>query len=390
MSNESNASAENKMGELYVDFGAKGLGGLLSGLNGVKAQFLLTKTAAEQAIKPVVGMSKSAAGSVTEFNKINAVTGLTISQLQDLKVWSELNNVSFGELTNQLKSMQQNLLDIRLGRGDVSGYQLLGIDPSQLDYRNPMQAFAKIRERVQQVDEATGALALRQLGFSEDLLYAFKQNNNEIDKRLFLNNKEIQSLNEQQRAWNRLGATWNQAQQKFIANQKWIVDLLDKTTGVLNTLNVLISGTPEQKYDVVTKGVTDLGKSFGSGVASWFSHPLPVKLGNELGKEIAGYAQYLFSDKANRHTDSRKFSDKVNSHTDSMKTIEPFPYLPPLTESGYSPTTYNSLNRSVNSNNNININQYITGNNAQDIAQNSREMMVEQLNNMELINEQGT
>lgn len=386
MSNESNASAQNKMGELYVDFGTKGLGGLLSGLNGVKAQFLLTKTAAEQAIKLVVGMSKSAAGSVTEFNKINAVTGLTISQLQDLKVWSELNNVSFGELTNQLKSMQQNLLDIRLGRGDVSGYQLLGIDPSQLDYRNPMQAFAKIRERVQQVDEATGALALRQLGFSEDLLYAFKQNNNEIDKRLFLNNKEIQSLNEQQRAWNRLGATWNQAQQKFIANQKWIVDLLDKTTGFLNTLNVLISGTPEQKYDVTTKGVKDLGKNLGSGVASWLSHPLPVKLGNELGKEIAGYAQYLFSDKVNRHTDF----NKVNRHTDSRKIIEPFPYLPPLTESGYSPTTYNSLNRSVNSNNNININQYITGNNAQDIAQNSREMMVEQLNNMELINEQGT
>ena len=377
MPNESNASAQNKMGELYVDFGTKGLGGLLSGLNGVKAQFLLTKTAAEQAIKPLVGMSKSAAGSITEFNKINAVTGLTISQLQDLKVWSELNNVSFGELTNQLKSMQQNLLDIRLGRGDVSGYQLLGIDPSQLDYRNPMQAFAKIRERVQQVDEATGALALRQLGFSEDLLYAFKQNNNEIDKRLFLNNKEVQSLNEQQKAWNRLSVTWSQAQQKFIANQKWIVDLLDKTTGFLNTLNVLTSGATEQKYDVITKGVKDIGKSLGSGVASWLSQPLPLKLGNELGRGITGYAQYLFS-------------DKVNRQTGTSKTVEPFPNLPPLSESGYSPTTYNSLNRSVNSNNNININQYITGNNAQDIAQNSREMMVEQLNNLELINEQGT
>lgn len=377
MSNESNASAQNKMGELYVDFGTKGLGGLLSGLNGVKAQFLLTKTAAEQAIKPLVGMSKSAAGSVTEFNKINAVTGLTISQLQDLKVWSELNNVSFGELTNQLKSMQQNLLDIRLGRGDVSGYQLLGIDPSQLDYRNPMQAFARIRERVQQVDEATGALALRQLGFSEDLLYAFKQNNNEIDKRLFLNNKEVQSLNEQQKAWNRLSVTWSQAQQKFIANQKWIVDLLDKTTGFLNTLNVLTSGTTEQKYGVITKGVKDFGKSLGSGAASWLAHPLPLRLGNELGRGIAGYAQYLFSDKANQQTGV-------------SKAIEPFSNLPPLSENGYNPTTYNSLNRSVNSNNNININQYITGNNAQDIAQNSREMMVEQLNNMELINEQGT
>lgn len=377
MPNESNASAQNKMGELYVDFGTKGLGGLLSGLNGVKAQFLLTKTAAEQAIKPLVGMSKGAAGSVTEFNKINAVTGLTISQLQDLKVWSELNNVSFGELTNQLKSMQQNLLDIRLGRGDVSGYQLLGIDPSQLDYRNPMQAFAKIRERVQQVDEATGALALRQLGFSEDLLYAFKQNNNEIDKRLFLNNKEIQSLNEQQRAWNRLGATWNQAQQKFIANQRWIVDLLDKTTGFLNTVNSLTSGTTEQKYEAIQgigAGVTAGGKNLIKSILDPFStQGIGFKFGQQLG-DLVNYA----------------LSGKTKTPSGTTKTITPFPNLPPLSENGYNPTTYNSLNRSVNSNNNININQYITGNNAQDIAQNSREMMIEQLNNMELINEQGT
>lgn len=370
MPQESNATAQNKMGELYVDFGTKGLGGLLSGLNGVKAQFLLTKTAAEQAIKPLVGLSKNAAGDATALMKLNAVTGLSVRQLQDLKIWSDLNNVSFGELANQIQTMQRNLLDIRLGRGDVSGYQLLGIDPSSLDYRKPMEAFNLIRQRVQQVDEATGALALRQLGFSEDLLYAFKQNNNEFDARLKLNQKEINSLNEQQAAWNRLSATWKQAQDKFISNQKWIVDLLDKTTGFLETINVLTSGTNEQKYGVIT----DAAKSWGSNMMSFYrNHFLfAQKIGAGIADFILGYGDYL----------------KAQPASAGKSYFTPFPNLPPMTEKGVAPQNYNTLNNSYggNTTNSINVNQYISGNNAQDIANQTSEILLEEINEMEVLN----
>lgn len=370
MPQESNATAQNKMGELYVDFGTKGLGGLLSGLNGVKAQFLLTKTAAEQAIKPLVGLSKNAAGDATALMKLNAVTGLSVRQLQDLKIWSDLNNVSFGELANQIQTMQRNLLDIRLGRGDVSGYQLLGIDPSSLDYRKPMEAFNLIRQRVQQVDEATGALALRQLGFSEDLLYAFKQNNNEFDARLKLNQKEINSLNEQQAAWNRLSATWKQAQDKFISNQKWIVDLLDKTTGFLETINVLTSGTNEQKYGVIT----DTAKSWGSNIMSFYRNPFSSaqKIGTSIADFILGYGDYL----------------KAQPASAGKSYFTPFPNLPPMTEQGIAPQNYNTLNNSYggNTTNSINVNQYISGNNAQDIANQTSEILLEEINEMEVLN----
>lgn len=370
MPQESNATAQNKMGELYVDFGTKGLGGLLSGLNGVKAQFLLTKTAAEQAIKPLVGLSKNAAGDATALMKLNAVTGLSIRQLQDLKIWSDLNNISFGELANQIQTMQRNLLDIRLGRGDVSGYQLLGIDPSSLDYRKPMEAFNLIRQRVQQVDEATGALALRQLGFSEDLLYAFKQNNNEFDARLKLNQKEINSLNEQQAAWNRLSATWKQAQDKFISNQKWIVDLLDKTTGFLETINVLTSGTNEQKYGLIT----DTAKSWGSNIMNFYRNPFSSaqKIGTSIADFILGYGDYL----------------KAQPASAGKSYFTPFPNLPPMTEQGIAPQNYNTLNNSYggNTTNSINVNQYISGNNAQDIANQTSEILLEEINEMEVLN----
>lgn len=374
MPQESNATAQNKMGELYVDFGTKGLGGLLSGLNGVKAQFLLTKTAAEQAIKPLVGLSKNAAGDATALMKLNAVTGLSVRQLQDLKIWSDLNNVSFGELANQIQTMQRNLLDIRLGRGDVSGYQLLGIDPSSLDYRKPMEAFNLIKQRVQQVDEATGALALRQLGFSEDLLYAFKQNNNEFDARLKLNQKEINSLNEQQAAWNRLSATWKQAQDKFISNQKWIVDLLDKTTDFLENINVLTSGTREQKFELVTQTT----QGIGAKISGFYQDPFKSArtIGHNISDFILDYVDYL------------QKKPNVKQSTRQENNFTPFPNLPPMTERGVAPQNYNTLNNSYggNTTNSINVNQYISGNNAQDIANQTSEILLEEINEMEVLN----
>ena len=383
MPNESSSAAQNKMGELYVDFGTKGAGGLLKSLNGIKAQFLLTKTAAEQAIKPLVGMSKGAAGGVTELNKLNAVTGLSIKQLQDLKIWSELNNISFGELAGQIQNMQRNLLDIRLGRGDVSGYQLLGLDPSSLDYRKPMEAFSKIRERVQQVDAATGALALRQLGFSEDLLYAFKQSNNQFDQRLKLNNKEIDSLNKQQRAWNTLSTTWNQAQSKFIANQGWIVNLLEKTTNAIEQLNMLMAGSPEQRYEAINQGAGGLFQNTGHFLRSLFLFDLdPNKssmfqnLGMNMGKELSNYFKYTFSGQ--------------KASLSGGGTVTAFPTVgSSSSQASWQPQNFNTNNSSYNSNNTVNVNQYITGNNAQEIANTSQSMMLNQLNNIEMINTQG-
>lgn len=240
------------IGELFVEFGSTGLGELLKGLNGIKAQFLLTKAAAEQFTKPLINMSKNAAGGVTALTKLNAVTGMSIRQLQELQVWTKLNNVSFGEMMGQIEGLQNNLLEIAMGRGNVRGFALLGLDPRQMDYRKPLEAFTKIRERVQQLDEATGALALKELGFSQDLLYAFKQQNNAFDERLLLNEKETQSLSEQQAAWNRLGATWQVTQDKFIARQKWIIDLLNGTRQAME----FMIGNREQKKELTQKYAT--------------------------------------------------------------------------------------------------------------------------------------
>lgn len=258
--------AQNKLGELFVDFGSSGLGGLIKGLRTISADFLLTKTAAQQAIKPIISMSKNAAGTVTNLAKFNAVTGMSIGQLQELKVWSDLNSVSFGEMMGQIQNIQQQLISGQMGEGFKKGFFTLGIDPRELDRNNPLQILAKIRERVLQLDEATGTYALNQLGLSADLQFAFRQNNEQFDRRLFLNQKEIENLKEQQKGWNSLTATWEAGQQKFIANQTWINTLLGNTQTFLENSAPIVKNINDSMNWLYNKALPKLGEFLGGSL----------------------------------------------------------------------------------------------------------------------------
>lgn len=228
------------IGELFVEFGVKGLGSLLKGLNGVSAQFLLTKNAAQQAIKPIVDMSQKAAGTVVAWDKLSTVMGMSLQELQDIEIFSKLNNIEFSSYISQIQTVQQKLMDIRTGQSDDGQLTLLGLTAYDFDPKKPLEFMDKVKQRVLTLDEVTAASALRWLGLSQDLLYAWKQQNNQFNNRLKLNDKEIESLREQQTSWNILKTTWWGAQNKFIANQSVINNLLKKTTDWLVGMHPLI------------------------------------------------------------------------------------------------------------------------------------------------------
>lgn len=234
--NDKKSGAQHELGNLFVDIGSSGLGGLLKGLNSLSATFLLSKNAAEQFAKPIVDLSKNAGKGIVGLEKINAVTGLTLNQLQNLEMWAKQNSVDFGSFISQVGNLQQNLLDIAMGKGgNMKGFTLLGIDPRSLDYKKPLEALDTIKKRVLQLDEATGALALRELGLSSDLLYAWRNERNRINEKLLLNGKEAANLKEQNVLWNTLGVTINAILTKWIAQQTWINTILNKSIDYLNS-----------------------------------------------------------------------------------------------------------------------------------------------------------
>ena len=168
------------LGELFVEFGQKGGSGLMKTLNGISAQFLLTKNSAQQAVNMVKDFSKNALNTTVALDKFNSTTGIPLDKLQKWNVWLKLNNYSTEQFLGNLKSLQENMLDVQMGRGNLKGWTLLGLDPHNFDFKKPEEALATILKRLQQVDEATGAYALREMGLSQDLLYLAKQRNNEF------------------------------------------------------------------------------------------------------------------------------------------------------------------------------------------------------------------
>ena len=103
---DNKSGASHELGNLFVDIGSSGLGTLLKGLNSLSATFMLTKNAAQQFTKPIMDMSKNAGQGLVGLQKINAVTGLTIEQLQELQLWAKANSVDFGNYISQISNFQ--------------------------------------------------------------------------------------------------------------------------------------------------------------------------------------------------------------------------------------------------------------------------------------------
>lgn len=365
------------LGELFVEFGQKGGSGLMKALNGISAQFLLTKNTAQQAINMVKDFSKNALNTTVALDKFNSTTGIPLDKLQKWNVWLKLNNYSTEEFLGNIASVQQELLNIQSGKGGhLTGWTLLGgLDPHNFDFKKPDEALAAILERLQQVDEATGAYALREMGLSQDLLYLAKQHNDQFDERLLLSDKELDNLRKQQAGWNALGATWQAAQDKFIANQQWINNLLENTNKLLS---YPWQNKEEQQY-IKTK-IKNFAINTNNSLQSWIwkdnfiSEKLPAPL------RAAAFAQSYFLEKfkspaPKKPKEEHNITSPINTQNKNNSSgitnrgtvgnIMPQPMLVPLPELDNQlsipeklPPVPNNLT-SYNTNNVININQTI-------------------------------
>lgn len=242
--------AQNKLGELFVDIGQSGLGTLVKGLNTLSASFLLGKKGAQEFLKPITSLNKNAMNSVIGYDKLNAVTGISVTKLQELSKWAQLNNVDFGMVAGQIQNLQSKILQIQTGQGgQVNGLSLLGIDPRSLNANDPLKALDVIKQRVMSLqDPATAAYALDMLGLSRDLVYVWKQGNDQLDQRLLLSAQDMENLRTQQELWNSLKVSAASALEKILAKQTWLNDLLQKGTEWLNQLGVTATNLDKQPW----------------------------------------------------------------------------------------------------------------------------------------------
>ena len=286
MSDDKKGGAKSEAGQLFLDFGATGLGKLMKGLNSLSASFLLTKNAAQQAINPLVGLSKKTSQTIVNYDKLTAVSGVLQSRWRDLDKFAQLNNTSFEMLSGQVLSLQQRLVDLRVnGKGTLNMLSNLGVDVQNLDLKNPLAALKQIMAQVRTLSPETAAWALNALGLNQELLYTFQQTNTKLDDRLKLSDKEMQSLRDQNDGWNTLKVNAGSALEKFIADQSWLNQAFI-VFGNLLTEAILKIGDLKDRFD-------DFVQSEGFKT---FVEDLPVimKATKTVGKVIAAPYKWIY------------------------------------------------------------------------------------------------
>lgn len=377
------------LGELFVEFGSKGLGGLIKGLNSVSATFLLTKNAGQQMLQPLANMSKQAGQSVIALDKLNAVTGISVNQLQSLKQWSTLNNIDFNDYIGQVHTLQNALMDLSLGNpGQLTNIaSMLDINPMDLNPNKPLESMKKIETAMRRMYKAGDeesklrvSTALRLLGLNEELAYSYLKANREVDKSLLLSDKQQKKLREHQDAWNGLKVASGSFFEKAISNADWLTNGINKLS---NAFKLLIHNmdeynarkergevtTEEEKFRNTRKTINNssiiggigLGAISGARIGS-VAGPYGTLGGAVLGGLIGLASATGLNTGVNASSDyliESYYKNKgLNKNISQPKILQNKNVLP----------NQISKNKKTDISYNITINQDITGSNAEEIA----------------------
>lgn len=384
--NEQKNSAN--LGELFLEFGAKGLGGLIKGLNSVSATFLLTKNAGQQMLQPLANMSKQAGQSVVALDKLNSVTGISVGQLQALKQWSTLNNIDFNDYIGQVHSLQNALARMSLGdASSIKGFAMLGLNPADFNPSKPLENMKKVENAMRRMYKQGGegakyqiALALQLLGLNEDLAYSYTRANKQIDKSLLLTGKQQEKLREQQEAWNSLKVASGSFFEKAISNTGWLTNGINNLAKAFKLLihNMDEYNARKERGEVTTEeenfrntrkiinnssviGGIGLGAISGARIGS-VAGPYGAIGGTVLGALIGGVGAIGLNTGVNASSDylieSYHKNKGLNKNIPQPKMLQNKNVLP----------NQISKNTTTNINYDITVKQDIKGNNAQEIA----------------------
>lgn len=125
----------------------------------------------------IVKITSDALDAAAAFKQFEVETGASAQELQRWQAVAEQTNSSAEAVSQAIRAITSNQEQIRLGRGDISGFQLLGIDPRQ----DPFQILEQLRTRTEGLSQAMKRNILAQMGIGAGLLQTLELSRGEFD-----------------------------------------------------------------------------------------------------------------------------------------------------------------------------------------------------------------
>ncbi len=165
------------IGELFVTLGVKGKG--LGTLRDVAKTIADLPVDAAAAIAGMAGislelgkMAEEALATSVAFEAFSNQTGLSWQQLQRWQIVAQQANVSAESVASSVSQLERNLAEIRLGRGNIAPFQMLGINagPGQ----SAFGVLEELRKRIRGLNPATATNLVSQMGLSPEMMNVLK------------------------------------------------------------------------------------------------------------------------------------------------------------------------------------------------------------------------
>ena len=126
--------AQNKLGELFVQFSTKGLPSLLKNLNSVQAGFLLSTKAAQEFAKVVSKPFVDAGNSAVGVAKTAAALGASRKDVQKLEYYLKSKKID-PAVIGDMARIQQMYANYQEGQGGIDSNFLIGMNKLGLDWK---------------------------------------------------------------------------------------------------------------------------------------------------------------------------------------------------------------------------------------------------------------
>lgn len=146
---------------------------LEKGLNNVKTLLVGATTLIVGFSAAITKFTSDAMQNAVALKQFAAETGASTDVLQEWQSVAQQTNTSMQAITDSVKALAENREKIKLGQGNISGYQLLGIDPNQ----DPFDILQELKTKTEGLPQAMKKNALAMLGISPQLIQVLQLTN---------------------------------------------------------------------------------------------------------------------------------------------------------------------------------------------------------------------
>lgn len=189
------------------------------------------------AVYGIMKFTQSTRERALEYRDFQRQTGLSVEGLQQYQAAAQItgSQMTGTDVTRDITNLQQRLVDVEFGQGDLFPYKMLGISAATKD---AMAVIEALRRSIQGLDDARALNLIERMGLSADWLHILRQSREEFERirATMLSQEQVSGMTQLALTFRRIGFSLSNLKDQmtafvggilstFIDNFRYMVDI---------------------------------------------------------------------------------------------------------------------------------------------------------------------